>query len=252
MNAIPANVTLYMLADQLTTQLSFTQLFDALPDAVLYFRAVRDGTGQPPVDFLIDYVNPAARKNGQTQYQITPGMSVLHNDPSQRAQAEIVFGQLTAIVQTCQPTEYEYYNEAIDEWLSVSRSKAGDGVLSIIRIITASKQASLATEQQKTLLSGILNTSLNVTFVYEAIRDEYARIQDFRVVLVNERGRSDVLARMGVDPVGNTLLGINPNSRTVRVSSTCFARSSNQVSRCSQSSFIPMRRRSGTALPSRN
>ena len=202
-----------MLAHQLTTQLSFSQLFDALPDAVLFFRAVRDGTDQQLVDFVIDYINPAAYTHGQGQYQLTTGMSVLHNDPNQRTQAESVFGQLKAIVETGQPAEYEYYNETLNEWLSVSRSQAGDGVLSIIRIITTSKQAALTTERQKTLLTGILNTSLNVTFVYEAIRSATGQVDDFRVLLVNERGRSDVLTRRGVDPVGNTLLGINPNSR---------------------------------------
>lgn len=201
-----------MLTDQ-PTQLSFAQLFDALPDGVLYFRAVRDGTDQQPVDFVIDYANPAIRSRVQGRYQTTIGTSVRYENRHDSATAERLLAQLKAVVRTGQSGEFEHYSHPLNEWVSVTQTKAGDGVLNITRIITASKEAALRTERQQTLLNSMLNTSLNVTFVYEAIRDETKQIQDFRVLLVNQQGRRDVIDRVGIDPVGKTLLSINPNSR---------------------------------------
>ena len=201
-----------MLTQQ-PTQLSFAQLFDALPDGVLYFRAVRDGIDQQVVDFVVDYVNPAIRENVHSRYQASVGTSVRHDNRHDSTSNDRGFDRLKAVIETGQPAEFDYYNRTLMEWLSVTQAKAGDGVLVITRIITASKEAALHVERQQVLLSGILNTSLNTTFVYEAIRDDVGLIQDFKVLLVNEQGRRDVVKRVGIDPVGKTLLGINPNSR---------------------------------------
>lgn len=195
------------------TQLSLTQLFDALLDGVLYYRAVRDGMDQTITDFVIDYANPAVQATVQSQYQITIGTSVRHDNRHDSATAEQMFALLKAVVETGQPGQFDYYSQVLNEWLSVSRTKAGDGVLSISHIITASKQAALNSERQQVLLNGVLNTSLNTTFVYEALRDETGHIQDFKVLLVNERARREVVAKLGIDPVGKTLLTINPSSR---------------------------------------
>ena len=63
------------------------------------------------------------------------------------------------------------------------------------------------------LLRGILETSLNGTVVYQAVRDEAHRIIDFRFRLFNQTARQDILSRTGRDITGNTLLGVYPDSR---------------------------------------
>ena len=201
-----------MLTDQ-PTQLSLTQLFDALPDGVLYFRPVFGEADQQLVDFVVDYANPAVRKSVLSGYQATVGASVRHDNWQNSDTPERVFAWLKSVVETGKSGETEYYNEILNEWLSITQAKAGEGVLLITRVITASKEAALANERQQTLLNSILDTTLNTTFVYEAIRDESGQIQDFNVLLVNKQGRLDVMARIGMDPVGKTLLTINPNSR---------------------------------------
>ncbi|MDB5242294.1 MAG: sensor signal transduction histidine kinase [Spirosoma sp.] len=202
------------------TQLAFAQLFDAMPDGVVYFSAVRDTRDQQIVDFMIDYANPIAGKTLQNPYQIAAGTLLRDNNRPEGTNTDLAFTQskvivetLKAVIETGLPNVVEYFNEALNEWLSVTRAKAGDGVLTITRIITASKQAALNSERQETLLNDILNTSLNTKFVYEAIRDDGGQIQDFRVLHVNERARQDVITRLGVDPVDKTLLEINPNAR---------------------------------------
>ena len=193
--------------------LSLSQLFDALPDGVVYFQPVRDAVDQQIIDFEVAYANPATYRAANNQYKTAPGTSVRYDNQHDPAITQRMLAQLTAILETGQPDEFERYNPIMGEWLSVSRTKAGDGVLTVTRIITASKQAAINNEQQQALLSSILNTSLNATFVHEAIRDESGQIQDFRVLLVNERARQDVISRLGIDPMGKTLLTVNPSSR---------------------------------------
>lgn len=197
------------------TQLSFAQLFDDLPDGIVYFKTVRDIADQQVVDFVIEYANPATHKIAFNQYQSLVGTSVRYDNQHDPINTERVFAQLKVVVETGQSDEFEYYNNTVNEWLSVTRAKSGDGVLNVARVITAGKQAMLQSEQQQMLLRSILNTSLHSTFVHEAIRDETGQIQDFRIVLVNEWARRDVIKRLGVDPVGKTLLSINPDSRSL-------------------------------------
>jgi signal transduction histidine kinase len=201
-----------MLADQ-PISLTFSQLFDALPDGVVYFQPVRDAEGQNIIDFTVAYANAATYAAANNQYKTSPGTSVRYDNQHDPVITARMMSQLTAIMETGQPDGFERYNPVMNEWLSVTRSKAGDGVLTITRIITASKETALKNEHQQALLTSILNTSLNSTFVYEAVRDESGQIQDFKVLLVNERGRQDVIKRLGIDPQGKTLLTINPDSK---------------------------------------
>ncbi|MBC3790002.1 hypothetical protein [Spirosoma utsteinense] len=135
-----------MLVDQLT-QLSFAQLFDALPDGIVYFRPVRDGADRQVIDFVIEYANPATHKIALDQYQSLVGTSVRYNNQHDRVYTERVFTQLKAVVETGQSDEFEYYNQTINEWLSVTHAKSGDGVLNVTRVVTAEKEAALLSER---------------------------------------------------------------------------------------------------------
>ncbi|GAB3781313.1 hypothetical protein GCM10028818_35150 [Spirosoma horti] len=211
----------------LPNHLSLPQLFDQLPDNVVWMRAVRQNAGQPDehtdggnevnksqiVDFVIDYANPKARQTVSGTYKIDIGTSVRYGNPLYQALAEQAFHQLCDVFESGVATEFEYFDDSLKQWIRVTRSRAGDGVLSVSRLITTEKELALEAERQRALLGNVLNTSLITVFVYEAIRDEQGHILDFTVRLVNERGRVNVLSRLGVDVTGKTLLEINPDSR---------------------------------------
>ncbi|MFD2933603.1 PAS domain-containing sensor histidine kinase [Spirosoma flavum] len=223
---MPANSTSQMPAD-LPTQLSLAQLFDSLPDNVLWMRAVRDPknlsdesannveelTQNQIVDFVVDYVNPKARQTVAGGCQVTTGKSVRYGNSPNSALTEQRFQQLCDVVESGRSKEFEYFDTTLGQWLWVTRSKAGDGVLSISRSVASPKELVLENERQRTLLDRVLNSAFNTVFVYEAIRGHDNQIQDFSIRLVNERGRADVLARLRIDVEGKTLLTINPDSR---------------------------------------
>ena len=211
----------------LSSQLPLSQLFDQLPDNVLWMRAVRAQTGQSDrstddgveiidgqvVDFVIEYANPKALQTTFGKYAIAVGTSVRHGNPDYADFADLTFRQLCKVLDSGVAMEFEYFDDALQQWLWVTRSKAGDGILSLSRLITKAKEDTLEAERQRTLLDNVFNTSLITVFVYDAIRNGQGQIQDFRVRLVNERGREGVLARLGVDVTNKTLLEINPDSR---------------------------------------
>ena len=186
-----------MPADQLT-QLSLSQFFDALPDSVVYYRAVRDAEDRHIVDFVIDYTNPALRDNVQNQYQTTIGTSMRDDNRHDSDTTDEVLVELKTVVETGQPVEREYYNRTINKWLSITRAKVGDGVLTIARSVTISKQAALEIERQAEeskrqaeLYDGVLAASINGIITYQAVRDRIDQsanagtILDFRSVTIN-------------------------------------------------------------------
>ncbi|MCX6214964.1 PAS domain-containing protein [Spirosoma sp.] len=215
-----------MLAD-LPTKLSLAQVFDTLPDSVFWMRAVRATeentdsqvrgdaglTAGRLIDFVVEYVNPRVSELFTGEAQVEIGLSVRSGDYWHSDFTEDVFQQLCHIMETGQSMEVEYFNPVLRQWLCVSRSKAGDGVLGIARTIATPKEVVLETERQRLLLDSILNTSLSTVFVYEAIRDQKNEIQDFSLRMVNKQGRIEAQTHAGFDVVGKTLLTINPNSR---------------------------------------
>ena len=185
----PFNVT-SMITDR-PTQLSLPQLFDALPDSVLYYRAVRDELNRHIIDFIVDYVNPAVHKNGQHQHLVAIGTSVRHDNQPGSDTTERVFSELIAVAETGHAHESEQYNQTINNWLSTTRTKAGDGVLSISRIITANLQAASDSRQRAELYDGVLDASINGIITYAAVRNQTGSsagpgtILDFRSITVN-------------------------------------------------------------------
>ena len=195
LNCLPANVIPSMLTDQ-PVLLSLAQLFDALPDGVIYYRAVRDAHDHHIVDFVIDYANPAVPESAL--HEVTIGTLVRHDNQRDSASTDQTFTRLEAVIETGRAHEFEHYNQTINEWLCTICTKAGDGVLSISRINTTQKQIALEArrqaeenKQQAELYDGVLAASINGIITYEAVRDRSDQsvgtsdILDFRSVTIN-------------------------------------------------------------------
>lgn len=176
----------------LSNQLTLAQLFDHLPDKVVWLRAVRErpdqadnaaNSGQTPtnqiVDFVVDYANPKAQQTVSCEYPMVNGTSVRYGNSQYQAAAEPLLQQLGDVVDSSIAAEFEYFDRVLNEWMAVTWSKAGDGVLSLSRIVTEQKEAALKTERQRTLLYGVFNTLQDAILVLEAIRDEQGTLTDF-------------------------------------------------------------------------
>ena len=179
-----------MLTDS-AAQLSLSELFDALPDNVVYYRAVRDETDSsadiqnPVVDFVIDYANPAALQITAGRYQIAVGTSLRHGNPQDRELTEQRFILLSEVLESGKPHEMEYFNPKFNQWLSLRFSKAGDGVLSVAGLSNTPAHLQQENERQQRVFERTINASLNGIISYEAVRNQAGAIVDFRAITVN-------------------------------------------------------------------
>ncbi|WP_162384479.1 ATP-binding protein [Spirosoma endbachense] len=199
-----------MVTDSLS-DLPFSDMLNLLPDGVVFHQAVRDETGII-VDFRLIYFNKAFESFAPSPYKRELGMYMLGDNREQEAILGPAMRQYVQVVETGEMATHVFYDPNLNATISLRARKMGDGVLVTLRDITVQHRAAQQAEMQNKLLHGILNTSLNGTVVYEAIRDSRGTIIDFRFRLYNQTARKDILERIGRDIADHTLLSIYPDS----------------------------------------
>lgn len=192
-----------MLTDQ-PNDVALPQLLDALPDAVIWMRAVRDEMNRV-INFRIDYANKKAQATAKGIYELSAGTMVLGDNGHERADSEENFRNMCLVLETNQPHEFNYFNAQLNGWFMVNRAKLGDGVLSVTRNISALKTAKKAVEKQADLLNSVLNGSINGIMAFEAIRDAEGIIQDFIFLSANEAS-CKMVGKSAQELIGSTLL----------------------------------------------
>ena len=192
-----------MLTDQ-PTDVVLTELLDALPDAVIWMRAMRDETNQI-IDFRIDYVNQKAHNITNGLYQISKGTLALATYRHEWADAGKSFREMCTVLETNQPHEFSYFNAKLNGWFLVNWSKSGDGVLSVTRNISALETAKEAVERQADLLNSVLNGSISGIMAFAAIRNTEGTIQDFTFLSANEAS-CRLVGKSAGELMGSTML----------------------------------------------
>jgi PAS domain S-box-containing protein len=184
----------FMLTDQ-PADIALTDLLDALPDAVLWMRTVRNEAHQV-VNFRIEYANQKAQAITKGVYTLTPGTMVLDNNGHDRATSEKNFQDMCAVLETNQPQEFSYFNDQLNVWFQVNRARLGDGILSVTRNITAlktaeqtgldeSRRAQQRVEQVAAHLQHVIDNSQTGIFVFSPVYDPVGQLVDFRFKTIN-------------------------------------------------------------------
>ena len=191
----------------------FEGVLQSIPAGLNLLEAVRDEAGHL-ADFRYLKVSRSMLSDTGLTEQNFLGNSMLTLFPAVKQTA--YWPAYERALATGEPQRFEvhYAYEGYDNYLDNVVSRVDeDRLVSTYQIINETRLAGLEVERQNTVLEGILNTSLNGTVVYEALRDEQNAITDFRFRLFNETARQDIRMHTGRDIAGNTLLGIYPNSR---------------------------------------
>ncbi|WP_420147818.1 PAS domain-containing protein, partial [Spirosoma sp.] len=199
-----------MLADQ-PTDVVLTDLLNALPDAVLWLRAIRNDAKQV-VNFQVDYVNQKAYDIAKGLYKVSAGTLVLSDNGHAWEESERNFRDMCTVLETNQPHEFSYYSTTLNAWLQVNRAKLGDGILSVVRNISTLQAAEQAHIRQANLLNSVLNSSSSGIKALEAVRDEEGTIIDFMVIVINEKGAA-IRQRTVKEIIGQRILHIFPGVR---------------------------------------
>ncbi len=169
-------------------------------DMLQVFEAVRDEYGAI-VDFRWILNNHAAEKVfgnviGKNLLPLNPGV----------VEAGI-FDTFKQVVETgvTDFSERHYVHEQFNGWFYQSVVKLGDGVVTTTVDITERKKAELEIILSKQFLQSIMDSSLDVIQVFDAVRDESGNIVDFTWKGINRRG----IEQLG-EVVGKSVLAQNP------------------------------------------
>jgi PAS domain S-box-containing protein len=127
----------------------FRILHETSPDGFIILRTVRDGTGQI-VDFIWDYLNPAAERIGGYSRPGVVGARILEKNPGVRESG--LFDLYREVIEIGEPRQREIYygHEGLNVWLRVTAAKLDDdGVAVSFTDITRRK---LAEEERERVL----------------------------------------------------------------------------------------------------
>lgn len=187
-----------------------TQLFDALPESVLWFKPVYNGE-HAIVDFEVAYCNDGAAQFFKTSKEELLHNRVLQNNIVDEEYKTPLFQKCLHVWQTGQQHEDNAYLKKLGRYFSVLRSKVMDGVISITRDRTEFYLSEQERLQQAGLVDGILDASINGVFYCHAIRNEQNEITDLKFIKVN-KGFERIIRKKAEEVVGKSYLSLFPHA----------------------------------------
>ncbi|HVG12446.1 MAG TPA: ATP-binding protein [Flavisolibacter sp.] len=174
-----------------------SQICDHLPESVVWVKPVWGDEGPTEekeiIDFEFQYCNHTTEKiTGKAPGELI-GKRMRADRLPDPASVQLIFEQCLNVYTTGQPLEYTYFSTGLDKYLSLHRTKVGDGVLTSTRDRTVDYKGGIEKEQQAKLLQGLVEHSPYGICLYESMRDEHGDIVDFRSKLCNKRS-ADLLS----------------------------------------------------------
>jgi signal transduction histidine kinase len=173
---------------------------DSSPAMIQVFEAVRDSKGTI-IDFKWILNNPASEK----MYGDVLGKSLLSLNPG--AIEEGIFDTFKQVTETGVPdaSEKHYVRDHFKGWFYQSVVKLNDGVATSTIDITHIKTTELKARSGLEFFQSVVDSSLDVIQVFEAVRNEKGNIIDFVWILNNTQG-----VKQNGDVVGKRLTTLSP------------------------------------------
>lgn len=194
------------------------ELFDAQPQAVLWFIPIWSGGHNPRIiDFEYGYCNKEAINYTRFTKEEIIGLRVKSTPLLDSEGRKLVFDELLDVFKTGKQISNNYYNAILGKHVKVLRRRIQDGVLTIIqdrteeyKLIEQLKEKTMQLEEQKTFSNSVLDASLNVIFTCKAIRDQEGKIIDFVYLQIN-KAYTKMYNLRAEQVVGKTMLSLFPS-----------------------------------------
>jgi signal transduction histidine kinase len=196
-----------------TNDTLITQLFDALPESVLWFKPVYH-TDNSIIDFEVAYCNDGATRFLKTTKAELMQSRVLHNNLVPEHYKKHLFEKCLSVWETGEAHEESAYLTTLERYFNVLRSKVMDGVVSITRDRTEFYKSEQERQQQTDLVNGILDASLNGIFYSTAVRNDKGEIVDLKFVKIN-RGFTQLLRKTEEEVIGKNYLTFFPKANDI-------------------------------------
>ncbi|HVG12626.1 MAG TPA: ATP-binding protein [Flavisolibacter sp.] len=170
------------------------QICDHLPESVIWVIPIwKDEDEREIIDFEFQYCNAASEKITGKQRSELIGKRMLADRLPDPASVELIFQQCSEVYDSGEPMEYTYFSTGLEKYLTLHRTKVGDGVLTSARDRTEEYKTGVEKDQGAKLLQSLIEHSPHGISLYESVRDEGGEIIDFRLKLGNKRS-ADLLS----------------------------------------------------------
>ncbi len=167
--------------DPATSESLVYKLLDNQPDPVIYYEPVINAGSV--VDFKIIYANPKAFG----AFNLVPGDLLLRNGSLLQ---EFIFAELKQVLSFGYSAEKPFHDEISNSYITLFFSKVNDGVMVVVRDVTAITRNRLLNEekieQTNQKLQIIFDHSRAGMYTLKAIRNDNGEIEEFRFGLVNQ------------------------------------------------------------------
>ena len=173
------------MSRQETVAASFVApILDLLPDAIIWVRPVKDGSGGVE-DFEIGYSNQPADAGIRHPKGRLAGLHILRDGVPSRESAQANFQHFFEVYSTGKESEHTFYAHHSGRRFETRRVVYEGGVLSTTRDRQAQRVAEQKEREKTLLLDGIISHAPVGIQVYEAVRNSSGEILDFRIRLYN-------------------------------------------------------------------
>ncbi|WP_345270771.1 PAS domain-containing sensor histidine kinase [Nibrella viscosa] len=189
---------------------SLQRILDSSVGYILLWEPVRD-EAETIIDFRLTLYNPRILET----FAISPEVLVSHTLRQIHMVTDEIFANYVRVIETGTPyrAERAYDYNGNTRWHDITATKLNDGLLTIVKDITDTKQVSLALQTQSQLLKQVFDSSLNGIYLLQAVRDATGAVVDYRVTQCNRVAQQELLTQFGIDPLNRTLLEIYPASK---------------------------------------
>jgi signal transduction histidine kinase len=172
----------------------FSELFDVQPQAIVWLKPVWSEDGQRIADFEFAYCNEEGLRYLNLTREQMKGLRLSVSPTVSDELREQFMQEIIRVYQTGERSETDIYNPALNKYARVLRAKLRGGVLTVVqdrteevRMIQELEEKTAQLEEAKRFSDNILDASLNVIFVAEAVRNPRGHIQDFRITKINKQ-----------------------------------------------------------------
>lgn len=188
------------------------QLFDKQFEAVLWLQPILALEASPEkqvVDWQIKYCNEATTRLLNAAKEAIIGSTLLSGGLLDATTSKMIFEQTLQTYTSNEPVELNYFNEYLNKYLNVVRSKVMDGVLIVVNDRTEYALMEQENERLANHYNTILNTSADGIVTLQSVRNEQGEIIDFRFVQCNNSAYQ--LGRLPLNSLGKTMLEVLPH-----------------------------------------
>lgn len=185
------------------------ELLDHLPQSVVYYTPVLEEGSI--VDFEISYCNQEAVRLTNIAAPELRGQRLLSLPTADAPTRTMVFEDLLQVYLSGQPKRSAFFNAVLQRHFDISRTKVGDGVLTLANDTTEEIRARAEKKQVARFTRSILDSSINGTFACRAIRED-GRVADFEMLRINP-AFTHLLKISEEDAIGKRLFTLFPAAR---------------------------------------